>query len=152
MHSYVMDSMIVKRILITASMLLIAFAIIPVAIADTYACAEECNQCKSVCEKTLKHCTEMGGEHNQPEHIRALQDCIAMCTESAEFINRGSAMQKQVCNACMEACIRCADACSVMKNDKVMQKCARECRDCAKALKAKYGFNDEIHPVSSNAR
>lgn len=125
----------------------------PPAIADTYACKTECLTCKKICEKTLKHCTEVAGEHAQPDHLNIMKDCIEACGHAAAFTGKKGSVEEytwnDTCKKCIDACQKCADMCDSMIDDKVMQRCARECKMCIKALKARWGYNDSIHGTSS---
>ena len=77
------------------------------ATADSYACKEECSKCISVCKKTLVHCTEIGGEHAQEEHIKVLKDCIAACQDAFIAIaKKDSTDEKFRCGACLDGAIR----------------------------------------------
>jgi hypothetical protein len=95
-------------------------------------CKTECRTCASTCEKTLIYCRSHSGEHNDSEHIKALKDCISTCKQSADFMDRGSALQKSACSLCEKACLSCAESCSAIKGDKIMQACAVECSKCAR--------------------
>ncbi len=137
-----------KRLCFVFAIVLLFFATPEPVLADSYACKTECSTCKHICEKTLKHCSEMGGEHSQPEHIKVLKDCIKACDEAEMSIGKKDSYEKDKCNTCLEACTKCAEFCEKMKDDKIMAKCAKECRSCVKALKARWGYNDSI-PGSS---
>lgn len=99
------------------------------------ACKTECNTCASTCKQTLNYCHDKQGKHIKPAHIKALQDCISSCKQSADFIARESELQSQACKLCQKACTRCAELCEEFKDDKTMQDCAEECRKCADACK-----------------
>jgi len=94
-------------------------------------CNTECKMCASTCEKTLNYCQTQSGKHNDSEHIKALQDCISTCKQSSDFMNRGSTLRTLACSLCEKACLRCAESCSAIKGDKMMQACAVECKKCA---------------------
>jgi hypothetical protein len=97
--------------------------------ASSSGCKVECKTCASTCEQTLKYCRKQG--HVAPEHIKALQDCISTCKQSADFMERGSSLQNSACNLCEKACRSCAESCADFKKDKTMQDCAEECQKCA---------------------
>jgi hypothetical protein len=140
----------VRIILVLLSILVLGFITSPAAIADNYACKEECVKCAGVCKTTLKHCTELGGEHANADHLKVMKDCIEACDHAAAFTGKKGSVEeytwKDTCKTCMDACQKCADVCDGMKDDKIMQRCARECRFCIKALKARWGYNDAIRP------
>jgi len=92
-------------------------------------CKIECKTCASTCQQTLTYCRVHG--HTDAKHIKALQDCISTCKQSADFMARGSALQNSACALCEKACLSCADSCATFKGDKTMQACADECRKCA---------------------
>lgn len=139
---------IVNCIIVLSLPVMGAMSVPQCALADSYACKTECSTCKKVCEKTLKHCTELGGEHAQAEHIKILNDCITACSDAEMAMGKKDTDEKFKCNMCMEACKKCADYCDTMKDDKVMRDCAKECKMCIKALKARWGYNDAIQPTS----
>jgi len=96
-------------------------------------CYDACAKCEDKCETTLKYCLKQSGAHKEDTHIKAMQDCIATCKLSKDFMARGSDLSKSVCNLCEQACKRCADSCDTFKDDKTMKACAEECRKCAKS-------------------
>jgi hypothetical protein len=96
-------------------------------------CHSACAKCEEVCQTTLTYCLKQAGAHKESAHIKAIQDCIATCKLSQDFMTRGSDLSKSVCNLCEDACKRCADSCDTFKDDKTMKACAEECRKCAKS-------------------
>jgi hypothetical protein len=94
-------------------------------------CQSVCSSCAAKCEKTLAYCKKKGGKHVEKAHLTAIQDCIATCKLSDDFMKRGSAMMSKACELCKEACLKCAEACETFKGDKTMKDCADECRKCA---------------------
>src|SRR5579872_6062827 len=95
------------------------------------ACQIECKTCAATCEQTLKYCRQQG--HANLQHIKALQDCISTCKQSADFMKRNSSLQNLACGLCEKACISCAESCATFKGDKIMQACANECHKCAQS-------------------
>lgn len=93
-------------------------------------CIENCTDCAAICEETVQHCLEAGGDHAAPDHIRLLLDCVAICRTSAGFMIRGSDLHSETCRACAETCARCAAACGQF-DDEQMKACADLCRRCA---------------------
>ena len=96
-------------------------------------CYDACAKCQDTCEKTLKYCLKQAGTHKEATHIKAMQDCIATCKLSKDFMARGSEQSSAVCNLCDQICKHCADSCDTFKDDKTMKACAEECRKCAKS-------------------
>ena len=96
-------------------------------------CIEECLSCYSSCTQTAQHCLEMGGKHADPNHIRTLLDCAAICRTSADFMLRGSQFHGRTCAVCAEICLVCEQACRSMGDDKMMKACAEACRRCAQS-------------------
>ena len=101
--------------------------------AQYNSCYDACAKCEDVCQTTLKYCLKQSGLHKESSHIKALQDCIATCKMSKDFMSRGSDLSPSVCGLCEEACKRCADSCEAIKDDKTMKACADVCRKCAKS-------------------
>jgi hypothetical protein len=94
-------------------------------------CRIECKTCADTCEQTLNYCRKHGGNHLNAEHLKALQDCISNCKQSADSMIRGSTLQNSACALCEKACLSCAESCAAFKGDKTMQACAKECKKCA---------------------
>jgi len=100
-------------------------------------CIANCSDCHTVCVETTAHCLDMGGQHADAAHIRALLDCAQACAASADFMLRGSELHGRVCGFCAEACERCAESCERLAgDDEVMRRCAETCRRCAESCRA----------------
>ncbi len=99
-------------------------------------CADDCTECRRVCEQTLAYCLEQGGDHAKPSHVQLLRDCIAMCEVCASACDRGSENCATICKSCAEICKACADDCASFSGDDQMQACAEACRKCAKSCEA----------------
>ncbi|HEU0085462.1 MAG TPA: four-helix bundle copper-binding protein [Candidatus Paceibacterota bacterium] len=99
-------------------------------------CIDDCNKCAEVCEETLEHCKEMGGEHADPVHISLMEDCIEICKTSESFMQRDSAHMEHICKECAEICEECADSCESIdpRSDKMMAS-VEACRACAKSCR-----------------
>jgi len=94
-------------------------------------CIENCTNCHNICVQTIDHCLRMGGKHVEAAHIKSLLDCADACRTSADSMLRGSALYKQVCGVCTDACTRCAESCAQFGEDAQMKACAEQCRRCA---------------------
>jgi hypothetical protein len=104
--------------------------------AEMQACIDECLACHRICVETANHCLELGGEHAEASHVRALLDCAELCATSAGFLLRSSTMHGAVCGACATACERCAESCESMQDaDEQMEACAEACRRCAESCR-----------------
>jgi hypothetical protein len=103
-------------------------------------CIENCLDCHRVCEETVAYCTQMGGKHIEPTHLRILHDCAQVCITSADFMLRGSEFHPRVCGICAEVCDRCAESCASMNDDAQMQACAEICRRCAESCRQMAGM------------
>ena len=95
-------------------------------------CAKVCLECYQVCNETLQHCLNKGGEHSSLEHVNLLLDCARIWQTSADFLLRNSEQHTSTCRACAEICVQCAENCRSMK-DTIMNKCADICEKCAKS-------------------
>ncbi len=103
-------------------------------------CIANCSDCHDVCTETMIHCLGKGGEHADPEHIKALFDCAQACDASRDFMLRGSALHHAYCGACAQACERCAESCEkIAGDDEVMRNCAETCRRCAESCRQMAG-------------
>lgn len=98
-------------------------------------CIERCKKCQKVCEDTLAYCKKKGGKLAEKENLNALQDCIASCKLSADYMTRASANHMKSCEFCSEICKKCTEACEKFKGDKQMEKCAEECRTCEESCR-----------------
>jgi hypothetical protein len=94
-------------------------------------CIKNCLDCHAVCLETISHCLAKGGAHAGPEHIRILQDCVQICTTSADFMLRRSPMHQMTCRICAGVCELCADDCTRFADDEAMVLCIEMCRRCA---------------------
>lgn len=108
-------------------------------------CIDECQSCHDVCVETVTHCLSMGGEHAEAEHIRALMDCVQICTTSADFMLRGSPSHGDVCGVCADICDECAASCDGLDGPE-MKRCADQCRRCAESCRdmAKMGSSASV--------
>src|SRR3954462_10847490 len=103
-------------------------------------CIDNCQECHSICVRTLSHCLQMSGKHAEHKHIRLLQDCIQICQTSADFMLRNSPLHPYTCAVCAEVCERCADDCErIDASDQMMQRCAEVCRTCAQSCRSMAG-------------
>jgi hypothetical protein len=104
--------------------------------AERQACIDECLICHRICLETATHCLELGGEHAEAAHVRALLDCAELCSTSAGFMLRDSPLHGAVCGACASACERCAESCEAIPgSDERMEACAETCRRCAESCR-----------------
>lgn len=103
-------------------------------------CIDNCLSCHAVCLETISHCLALGGEHASQQHIRLLEDCVQICSASADFMLRMSDFHPQTCGVCAAVCERCADDCERMADgDELMLRCADVCRRCADSCRRMSG-------------
>lgn len=94
-------------------------------------CIDECLHCFRTCtEMAMNHCLETGGRHVEPEHLRLMLNCAAICRTGAEFMMSASPLHAQVCAACALVCDACADSCEQIGD---MDECVQACRACAQS-------------------
>lgn len=96
-------------------------------------CEEVCYRCQKMCETTLAYCRKKGGNYTTGKNLTMLEDCIAACKISADYLSRSSPNHALSCNLCAEVCKQCIAQCETFKGDKQMQACAEECKKCAKS-------------------
>lgn len=108
--------------------------------AEMEQCIQNCLDCHRSCEQTTAYCTQMGGKHADPIHLRLLRDCAQICITSADFMIRESEVHPQVCGVCADVCARCAQSCESMGDDAQMQECAKTCRRCAESCRKMAGM------------
>jgi Domain of Unknown Function (DUF326) len=85
-----------------------------------------------ICLETITYCLFKGGGYAAEKQIRRLQDCAEICKTAANFMIRNSYIRPTICNACADICLRCAEECEMLINDKFMVACADACRRCAR--------------------
>ena len=103
-------------------------------------CIKNCQSCHTVCLTTLNYCIKKGGKHAEPEHLKLLQDCVQICSTSADFMIRGSLHHSLTCGACSQLCEKCATSCeAVDAGDAQMKACIEACRNCAASCKQMAG-------------
>ena len=95
-------------------------------------CIENCQDCHRICEETIAHCLEVGGQYVQSHQIRLLMDCAQICQTANEFLTRMSRFSPQVCSVCAQVCTICASECERFDDD-LMRCCAEVCRRCAES-------------------
>lgn len=103
--------------------------------AQMQSCIDECSACHAICEKTVHHCLEKGGQHAAQAHIALLQTCAQICATSADAMLRGTREHGHVCRACAAICEACASSCESMGDDAAMRECAEACRRCAESCR-----------------
>jgi hypothetical protein len=86
--------------------------------------------CASVCNETLAYCLDQGGDHVESEHLKAMIDCIDICTVTARLYERESPLHQQAMELCAQACKTCEESCEEFSDDEAMQLCADTCRQC----------------------
>jgi hypothetical protein len=111
-------------------------------------CYGACNDCAEACNKAFHHCVEQASA-GKPRHGKMAQtvvDCAAFCGLSAELISRHSTMMVFSCQACADACRRCAQECESFDTDldiklcfEACQRCEESCRNMVKAMGADTG-------------
>ncbi|WP_203736611.1 four-helix bundle copper-binding protein [Catellatospora chokoriensis] len=82
-------------------------------------------ECHRICEETITHGLQAGGNHVEAAHIRLLTDCADICRTAADFMARGSEFHAAVCAVCADVCERCAIDCERFGDDSLMAKYAR---------------------------
>gem|GEM_PF-116325 len=108
--------------------------------AEMERCIQNCLDCHRICEDTVTYCTEMGGKHAEPTHLRLLRDCAQICVTSADFMLRGSDVHPRVCGVCAEVCEHCAESCEQFGDDAQMNECTEICRRCAESCRKMAGM------------
>jgi hypothetical protein len=98
-------------------------------------CIDLTTQCANMCEQSIDHCLQKGGEHVQPHHMKSMIDCAEICRTCDDFMLRGSEHMGQMCEVCADVCQTCGDSCSNFQDDKMMQQNADMCKRCADACR-----------------
>ncbi len=98
-------------------------------------CIEACADCETVCQESVMHSLQRGGEHAHLLHMRLLLDCAQLCSTTHDLMLRSSDFYHQQCRVCAEACERCAQSCERLGGEQ-MRRCAEACRRCAEACRS----------------
>lgn len=96
---------------------------------------ESCRDCHDVCEETIFHGIERGGELAQMDVLGVLMDCAGVCALSAKMMIRGSPYFRRMAPTVIEICERCAEMCDTVPRDNYFTTCANSARRCASNLK-----------------
>ena len=111
-------------------------------------CCDACGDCAQACNKAFHHCVEQAaaGKARHARMAQTVADCAAFCALSTEMISRHSMMMVFSCQACGDACRRCAQECESFDTDLDMklcfeacQRCEESCRNMVKAMGADTG-------------
>lgn len=92
--------------------------------------------CASTCNQTLAYCLQQGGKHVEADHIKALVDCIQVCSIGSDLVGRGSPLADAYMKVTAQACRTCQESCKAFTGDEQMQACAEACRTCAEACES----------------
>jgi len=101
------------------------------------ACAKACASCQIECHRCSQHCATLTAD-GQKQHLETMKfcaDCGDICATAANIMARRGVLSWTICQACVEACDKCAAACAKFPDDKPMKACADECKKCAKACR-----------------
>lgn len=100
-------------------------------------CGSVCGECNDACNKGFHHCIGQSARGKMPyaKMAQTLIDCTAFCALSAELISRGSAMMVISCQACADACRRCAQECETFDTDLDMKICLDACKRCEESCR-----------------
>jgi hypothetical protein len=102
--------------------------------ATTLACIEQCRRCQLVClHMATGHCLQKGGPHVEPEHLRTMLACAAVCGTAAEVMTTGASLHRHVCALCAEVCGICVDSCRGLDD---MDECIAACESCRTSCEA----------------
>lgn len=100
----------------------------------TQSCIDACTKCYQICLSTaMNHCLNVGGEHVEPQHFRAMINCAQMCQTSANLQLSSAQFANKFCALCAEVCEVCAKSCSDLDG---MGDCEKACLDCAASCRA----------------
>lgn len=92
-------------------------------------CIDVSLRCYRVCTQMVSlHNLQIGGEHNQPGHIRAMLECAELCRTNAHFMLLDGEFTHSLCGICAVVCRATADSCRMLEG---MQECIDACETCA---------------------
>jgi hypothetical protein len=100
-------------------------------------CDEACGHCAAACQQAFHHCITQAasGKLSHAKMAQTVSDCAAFCSLSAELLARQSAFMALSCQACGEACRRCALECESFANDPRMKACMAACQKCVESCR-----------------
>ena len=95
------------------------------------------DDCREMCGRAAHHCLEQlrKGGPNPEAHARAHEmtmDCQRFCSQATDLTSSNSPVAHHAHAACAEVCRECGEACDKVTGDKVMQDCAKTCREAEK--------------------
>ncbi len=98
-------------------------------------CAKVCYDCALECTTCYRHCAHLvaDGKKGHAVAMHLCNDCATICAAAGELSGRIGPLAATLCEACAKACDKCGEACEKQPDDDHMKRCARACRECAKA-------------------
>lgn len=90
--------------------------------------------CHDACRETITYCRERGGSYADEAELRAMEECAALCKETADGV-LASHEPRRPCNETAELCARVAQFCARFADDARMQSCAEACLRAASLCK-----------------
>jgi hypothetical protein len=122
-------------------------------------CIQSCRECHDSTTRAVRYCLEREQAFGSAGHIRLLLDCAQACEMTADFMLRGSDLYANVCAVCAEIAERCAQACEVMGEDRMMRQCVESCRECVRACQRAVATREpqlrrhsDQHPLAGEQR
>lgn len=100
------------------------------AFAAHEGCARLCQDCSSLCTKTLGYLQQKGGKYAESDRINTMKDCVKLCDTNADLKRRHSPNDAEVDKACAAVCSKCAEKCEQL-NDPKLKDCIALCKKCA---------------------
>jgi hypothetical protein len=96
-------------------------------------CMAACDECSKVCLQHIRHCLDLGGRHDDADHIAVLLTCASVCRSASELMAIGSEWHPTFCDLCAQVCEECAEHCAELGE---MDDCVEACRNCAATCRA----------------
>lgn len=105
--------------------------------------------CAAACAELSRSSIERLGTRGEDDRaalavaIASAEDCRDVFARAAALVTRGSELTGCILLACVEACLRCAEACEPLSTDQAATRCALACRRaeeiCRRAIGATAG-------------
>lgn len=87
--------------------------------------------CISSCLDCFRSCM---GEVDAIDCSNSAFDCMEVCKALRSLLSGDSPLVSELAAVCVEACLRCAEACEAHSGDPECVDCAAACRECARLV------------------
>jgi hypothetical protein len=90
--------------------------------------------CMDTITECFDYCLQHGGEHADPDHLRAHLDAWDLLSATSTLVARDSGCAAAIKPVCADAVKRCEESCERFEDDEMMKACADVCREAYEHL------------------